>query len=86
MKRATPLFDVWREQAKSILAEHGRKADLAHHLAATYGRPARSWQFDLQRFLSGERMPGAEVFMAIDQWLTALSLAKDGRKVARGRK
>ena len=81
----TPLFDEWRTRAARALAARGRKAELARHLEARYGRTVPSWQVDITRYLSGEQMPGAEPLLAIDQWLTSQSLNKNAPKVGKRR-
>ena len=82
----TSLFDAWRERTTAALGERGRKAQLARHLAERYGRDQASWQNDIARWLSGRQMPTAEQLLAIDGWLAAQSLGKDGPKTAKRRK
>ena len=69
MKISTPLFNAWRTRAKRALAEHGIKAHLAEHLTNKYGRTSRSWQRYIAAILSGERLPNAEIVLAVDAWL-----------------
>ena len=65
----TPLFDAWAARANRQLGQHGRKAELARHLAARYGRTERSWQNHICRALGGRCMPNAEIVLAVDEWL-----------------
>jgi hypothetical protein len=69
---STPLFNAWLKMASRRLAPRGRKADLARHLAAQYGRPARSWERHLAAILNGERLPNAEIYIAMDRWIAKL--------------
>jgi hypothetical protein len=69
VKIETPLFNAWRIRTRRSLAVHGIKAQLAEHLTKKYGRTSRSWQRYIAAILSGERLPNAEIVLAIDQWL-----------------
>ena len=66
--KSTPLLDAWRRRVTARLAPYGSKAALARHLAATYGRPALSWQKTLQDILH-RQTPNGELLLAIDAWL-----------------
>jgi hypothetical protein len=65
-----PLLDGWRARVRAALEGYGRKAALAAHLSATYGRPPRSWQKSIQDVLT-RQSPNGELLLAIDAWLTA---------------
>lgn len=80
--KPTPEVDAWREGVKQHLSVHGRKAELARHLAARYGRTERSWQQSIQNILS-RQVPNAELLLAINAWLSAQST--DGKPPKRGR-
>ena len=69
MTITTPLFDAWAARANRQLGQHGRKAELARHLTARYGRTERSWQSYLGAVLGGRRLPNAEIVLAVDAWL-----------------
>lgn len=68
----TPLFDAWRRKATKLLLPHGRKAELAAHLASRYGREQRSWERHISAIIAGKREPKAELFMAISKWLDGI--------------
>jgi len=69
MKIPTPLFDAWVRDAKRQLSARGRKAELARHLSARYGKTARVWAKDISAILSKRVMPNGEIVFAIRDWL-----------------
>ena len=76
---ATPRFDAWRKDATRQLAPRGRKAELARHLAAVYGRPERSWERHLSAIMAGDREPKADLFLTISAWLDGTPPAAKSR-------
>ncbi len=77
MNDSTPLFDAWRADAQRWLASRGRKADLARHLTARYGREQRSWERHISAVLAGDLVPNAELLLAMNAWF----IEQDGTAV-----
>jgi hypothetical protein len=71
MNDSTPMFDAWRADAQRHLAPRGRKAELARHLTARYGREQRSWERHISAVLAGDLVPNAELLLAMDAWFAA---------------
>jgi hypothetical protein len=81
MKRTTPLFDRWVEATERKLARRGAKAELARYLSKKYGRPPRSWESNVAKILARNLLPNAELFLAIDGWVTRQKASKQkGRR------
>lgn len=69
----TPYLDAWREELRQAVDGHGKRTELAHHLAKQRDQPVHTWKMGLTRILNGSTVPNGETVLAISAWMKSRS-------------
>ena len=65
-----PFTLAWTARLQMRLEKRGSKSELARYLSSLYGHQPRSWQCRLQEILANRTVPSAEIYMAIEDYLS----------------
>ena len=68
--KTAPFTLVWTAGLRVRLAKQGSKAELARFLSSLYGRTERSWQAHIQGIIRNRLVPSAELYLAIENFLS----------------
>jgi hypothetical protein len=62
--------EAWTASLRERLSKRGSKTELARLLSADYGQSEHSWQCRISDILENRYMPRAEVYLAIEEFLS----------------
>jgi hypothetical protein len=66
----SPRTKAWTAKLRVRLAKHGSQAELARFLTAQYGSTQKCWQPRIQRIIKNQLSPRAEIYLAIEEFLS----------------